>query len=357
MANYTQRPKEKHAKGKKKSFGKKLRSALIPGKGDGAVEIMRKVIFMGAIIAFVITGGSLLYDVGNEMFQIYVKENSYKNDLIDGTLDLPAEVIDDVKHEVPEIQTDFIALYARNKDTVGWIKINDSIDLPVVQTTDNDYYLTHNFDRETSNSGTIFVDYRDTISASGNSGNIIMYGHNMWSSTMFSKLTRYFYDKDLAGGTDAERKLSYYKEYPLVQFDTIYGKSTYKIFACCLFNTSYDDGEVYPYTDTTNFTSKDQFNNYILDIMDRSSFFTDVDLTYGDEIITLSTCYMLYNTDTVRCVIFARKVREGESTDVDVEKAEINNNRLLFQDEIDRGVGYAWTKRNWDTSKLLSYEG
>ena len=360
MSNYTQRPKGKKAKGKKKSFGRKFREAVIPMKGDGALEIIRKLVFVGAVIAFAITGGSLLYDVGTEMYQMYVKTDSYKNDRtngIDGTIDLPSDVIDEVRNKVPEIQADFIKLYARNNDIVGWVKINDDIDLPVVQSTDNAYYLTHDFDKAESKSGTIFADYRASISAEKTSGNIVMYGHNMWSSTMFSKLTRYYYEKDLEGATDEVKKLSYYKKNPLVQFDTIYGNGTYKIFACCLFNTDYNDGEVYPYTEKINFANKDDFNNYILDVMDRSSFFTDVDLTYGDEIITLSTCYMLYDTDTLRCVIFARKVRDGESTDVDVSKAVINYNRLLFQDEIDRGVGFAWTKRTWDTSYLLSYDG
>ena len=89
--------------------------------------------------------------------------------------------------------------------------------------------------------------------------------------------------------------------------------------------------------------------------MDRSVLWTDVDLTYGDEILTLSTCYYPFGkkVDT-RCAVFARKVRDGESAEVDVSKAQINKNSLKFtyQANVEGGE---WKGRTWDTSKLLSY--
>lgn len=355
MANYTQIPKKK-----KGNIFKRILHAMIPMKGDGMIEIARKVVFMGALVAFIITGGTLLYDVTNEWIQINIVSNNIEDIKINGSLSLDEEEIQKIEAEAPGIQHDFLGLYNVNKDIKGWIRINDDINYPVVQGEDNDYYLSHNFERGDAASGTIFLDYRNVISGEDGkqSDNLILYGHNLWSSTMFSKITRYYYDKDHLGDPDEdELRLSYYKRYPTIQFDTLYENSTYKVFAVGLFNNRYADGEVYPYTTKHDFENVDDFNNFILDIMDRSSIFTDVDLTYGDEIITLSTCYKEYDSDDIRCVVFARKVREGESAEVDVSKATVNWNRKLFQLEIDRGVGNEWTTRTWDTSKLLSYNG
>lgn len=356
MANYTQLPKAQNAKGKKKSLIKRIFCALIPMRGDGAFEIIRKVIFTGAIVAFVITGGSLLKDLANEWIQINFVNGEIDN--LKGSVNLPEEEIEKIEAEVPGIQADFMALYSTNPDVVGWVKINDDINYPVVHGEDNDYYLHHNFKNEEAASGTIFVDYRANISPNPDeqTDNIIIYGHNLWSSTMFSKLTRYAYDKDHLGDPDESNPtLSYYKKYPTIEFDTLYENATYKIFAVCTFNNNYSDGEVYPYTTKQNFESKDDFNNFILDVMDRSYIFPDVDITYGDDIITLSTCYLIMDSEDIRCVVFARKVREGEDPTVDVSKCVVNVNRKLFQREIDYGYGGEWTTRTWDTSKLLSY--
>lgn len=89
--------------------------------------------------------------------------------------------------------------------------------------------------------------------------------------------------------------------------------------------------------------------------MDRSWFFTDVDLTYGDELLTLSTCYwpLGKNVDT-RWVLFARKVRDGESEEVNTSVATRNYQAKLFDYYYDIKGG-SWEGSVWDRSKLLSY--
>ena len=83
--------------------------------------------------------------------------------------------------------------------------------------------------------------------------------------------------------------------------------------------------------------------------MDRSLFFTDVDLEYGDELLTLSTCYYPLTKDAAdtRFVVFARRVREGESAEVDTSKAVENSNPLYF-DTYYKMNGGSWNGRNWD---------
>jgi sortase B len=152
--------------------------------------------------------------------------------------------------------------------------------------------------------------------------------------------------------------VAYYQRHPIVHFNTLYERHNWKIFAVVLFNTEPDHGEVFNYHTVHEFKDADHFNEYILNIMDRSVLFTDVDLEYGDKILTLSTCYYYPLGEKVdsRCVVFARKVREGEKSTVNTEAAFYNNKELRFTEQ-ERRLGSNWTGRVWDTSKLKSYNG
>ncbi|MGN0656532.1 MAG: sortase domain-bontaining protein [Ruminiclostridium sp.] len=356
-------------KPKKPNIFVRMVRAIFPCKGDGVAESVRKVIFDIAVIAFVITGGSVVLDLLDEAKQINIVdkeiEEIYDNS-INGTINLEDTEIQQIQQEKPGISDSFLELYAKNNDVVGWIRIGEAgtdengnqkavISYPVVQAEDNKYYLDHNINKEESKRGAIYADYRNIFLPDNLSGNTVLYGHNMsYGDKMFAKLSRY-YDGRLDG--DTTDRLAFYKKYPTITFNTLYDDSEWKVFACVLFNTQEELGEVYPYHTVHEFANKEAFNSYILDIMDRSVLWTDVDLTYGDSILTLSTCYYPYgkeNADT-RCAVFARKVREGESAEVDVSKAVINTNPLKFRYQYEREGG-SWQGRTWDTSKLLSYE-
>ncbi len=388
--NYTQRPKSRRSSGykapksekpaarsektsekeekparKKNNMFKRIRNAILPVKGDPPTEAVRKVIFDIAVLALVVTGGSLLYDVIDRGYQdtiidsqvqdLYQPSANKDGEVIGGQLDITEEEKDTVLSENPKVSDSFIKLYSENSDIVGWLSVGENgsiLNHPVMQAEDNDYYLNRNFYKKETKSGAIFADFRNNFENGETSANTILYGHNIWDGSMFAKLTRY-YDGRL--GNDYPDRLGFYKENPTITFNTIYEESEWKIFACVLFNTDDKNGEVYPYTQVLDFDSKSAFNSYILDIMDRSVLWTDVDLTYCDEILTLSTCYYPYgkSIDT-RCAVFARKVRDGESAEVDVEKAVTNNNPLKFTYQYTKEGG-SWQGRTWDTSKLLSY--
>ena len=354
--------------------------AIFPVKGDGVGESVRKIIFDIAVVAFIITGGSVLKDVLNEAGNVIIvdKEISDLHDVasageegespkseeekikrIQGKIGISDEEVENIQREKPGIQADFLGLYSQNSDIVGWIHLGSTddpivnIDYPGMQAEDHDYYLPHNFKREDAPRGAIFADYRNKFDNGTLSGNTILYGHNMWNGdTMFAKLSRYYQPKET---TDP---LQFYRDHPTIEFDTLYNNADWKVFACVLFNTQEELGEVYPYINVRDFANADQFNNFILDIMDRSVLWTDVDLQYGDNILTLSTCYYPYGKETAdtRVAVFARKVREGESAEVDVSKAMRNPDPLLFAYEY-RVKGGSWGGRKWDSSKLLSYNG
>lgn len=93
-------------------------------------------------------------------------------------------------------------LQEENADIVGWLEIEDtSINYPVLQGTDNEYYMTHNYKKQKSKNGSIFLtkDYDWSIPSS----NLLIYGHNMNNGTMFQELLKY-------------EKESFYKQHPVI---------------------------------------------------------------------------------------------------------------------------------------------
>ncbi len=85
---------------------------------------------------------------------------------------------------------DFEALTVENPDTIGWIRIPDTnVDYPIVQGTDNDFYLDHDFYGKESAAGSIYLDFESEADLQGR--NQILYGHNMKNGSMFKDINRY----------------------------------------------------------------------------------------------------------------------------------------------------------------------
>jgi len=178
--------------------------------------------------------------------------------------------------EMPPILAKYETLYNKNKKLIGWLKIADTnIDYPVMQTSNNEYYLDHNFDQEYDKNGSLFLD-KDCNAAFPNT-NMIIYGHHMKSGKMFGNLNYY-------------AKESYYKEHPRIQFDTIYEEGIYDImyvFRSRIYNES---EVVFKYYQFFDVNSADEFYS-AMDEMSRMSLYdTGVTAEYGDKLITLSTC-------------------------------------------------------------------
>lgn len=201
----------------------------------------------------------------------------------------------------------FEALLNENQYLVGWIKIDGTpVDYPVVQYTDNDYFLRRDFYGNDDRNGTIFIDYRNIVDPQGK--NLMIYGHNMKSSKMFSSLQKY-------------EKLSYYQEHPIIQFDRLTEEGQYKIFSIVLADSSSnkeaEDLRIY-----LDYPTEEFFLDYVQKTRECSFFDIPVDVRGDDQIITLVTC--AYDFEDARILIFARKVREGESAEVDVQQATVN---------------------------------
>ncbi len=330
---------------------------IIPQKGDSVGEIIRKIVFL---VSFVVLIVMVILILNN--FRVSKQEDKTNKEIADifhsADIQIDTNKREELNKEFPEVQEQFLPLLEKNKDTIGWINISDKdgkkiIDYPVLQCADNDYYLTRDFYGRNSRSGAIFADFSVPITAESQPANIILYGHNMMDGSMFAQLTKYynFRNKD-------HSDISYYKEHPTITFSTLYGTSTYKIFAGMMTNTKPVGGEVFNYHIVHNFATKAEFEDYCGKILDRSTFYNpDVDLQYGDELLTLSTCILgITDQADTRYVVFARKVRDGESESVDVEKAYANPDPL-FYDMYYNVYGGSWGGRKWDPALIKGYEG
>ena len=115
----------------------------------------------------------------------WVKENIARNKILDdiqNTVSINAE-----KDNVEKYNIDFANLKEKNSDTVAWFKINGTnIEYPVVKAKDNEYYLTHSFDKTYNTSGWAFMDYKNRCD--GKDQNMVIYGHNRRDGGMFGSL-------------------------------------------------------------------------------------------------------------------------------------------------------------------------
>lgn len=272
---------------------------------------IRVILLAVCVIVFLASG---IYIINNKMQSI--KNKNLSDELAglydpDGTTDIsvdgyPAEYIHG-----------FEALYQRNPDIAGWVKIPDTkLDYAVVQAEDNDKYHRADIDGKYNDWGIPYVDFR--VDQSKPSYNTVIYGHNMGDGTMFGYLQAY-------------KKLSYYQQHPLISYNSVYRKDMYKIFAVVVCKADDPDFDYHNFIDSDDDAAK---NEYIEKIMERSIIKTTVDVKASDRLLTLSTCdYTFRDPDTnkliARLVIFSRAVRDGESETVNVNAATLNPNPLM----------------------------
>lgn len=194
--------------------------------------------------------------------------------------------------EEREILDEYKVLYNKNKSLIGWVKIDDTIiDYPVMQTVNNEYYLTHNLEQEYDKNGSIFMDTDcDVLKPSMN---LIIYGHHMKSGKMFGDLDKYSSKK-------------YFEEHPYIQFDTLYEKGTYAImyvFRSRVYNENEITFKYYQFIDAN---SAEEFDSYMDEMSALSLYDTGVTAGYGDRLLTLSTCDS--SEKDGRFVVVAKKV-------------------------------------------------
>ena len=159
------------------------------------------------------------------------------------------------------------------------------------------------------------MDYRCTLSEDYTSPNIVLYGHNQEDGTMFGNLKYYKNDPE------------FYSEHPTVKFSPEFETGEYLIYAffvTSIYENQDSNGEVFHYHDyIETLNDESTFNWYINEVQKRNQIVSPVDVQFGDKLLCLSTCSNEF-TDS-RFVVFARKLREGESVDdYDFSEAYLN---------------------------------
>lgn len=186
------------------------------------------------------------------------------------------------------ISVDFTPLLEKNKDTVGWIRVNNTnIDYSIVQTTDNEYYLNHDFNKRYNIYGWVFADFRDDFTKFQK--NTIIYAHNTGRGTMFATLP------------NATKESWYSNEENLyIKISTPTSNTIWKIFS--IYTTTGDD----VFYLKTYFNNKDDYQDFLNNLKNKSINNFNESLTSNDKILTLSTCD---STGKRRIVVHSKMIK------------------------------------------------
>ncbi len=214
-----------------------------------------------------------------------------------GSDEIPIEEIDGVAgpDDVLPPTREYEEYKALNSDVIGWITVpNTKIDYPVVRAADNEYYLTHNVEKQKSKHGAIFMDYRNADREQ--TYHIILYGHNMKNGTMFHDLNNY-------------KQRSFFEENRVITFNWGGDETKWEVYLAFVWH----GGPVYWHTRFNISTPAENFAQYMNDVVSymKSEKYTIYDDTVtikpSDQVLTLSTC--TYEYDQSRYVVSARRIK------------------------------------------------
>lgn len=252
------------------------------------MSLPRKIVFVIAMMVFVGAAGAL----ANHYVEGWRAEKALSG-------------LEPVNIEFEDLQTDkgivagkYAGLYTANPDIIGWLKIEDThINYPVMQTqNDPEFYLRRNFEKEYSLSGTPFMDAASDIFVP--TCNWTIYGHHMKDGTMFKDLVKYA-DYD------------FYQDHKYITFDTIYkgGQGTYEVVAAFYAEILDVNSKDFKYYQYAGITTEAQLKEYMTGVKNLSEYDTGVEVSYGDQLITLSTCNYHVGDGKGRFAVVAKKIK------------------------------------------------
>lgn len=250
-SNLSQRRRSETSPNKENKNSKKQKSS--------ENRLIRIIIFIICLLIFIFSIVNLL------RWAIYNKKSS---NLIEEVIEKNfTEVSKGTVEEQVSNPVNFEELKKTNEDVVAWIRIADTtVNYPIVQAEDNEYYLQRDFNKKYSTCGWIFMNFKNNSNFSDR--NTTIFGHNIKSGLMFKDLLK-IYRNEL--GNDITIEI--YTETEKMEF-AVY--SSYMI-----------EPEEYA---TQVLTTDEQEEKYISEILNRSSITYNIVPTKKDKLITLSTC-------------------------------------------------------------------
>lgn len=255
------------------------------------MSLPRQIVFVIALMVFVGAAGVIIdhYVTGWRAEKALNDLEKYK-----------VEQVADLETEKGTVIGEYVELYKKNPDIIGWIKIEGTnINYPVMHTPgDPEYYLRRDFDQQYSLSGTPFLDGSSDIFLP--TCNWTIYGHHMKDGTMFMDVTKYA-DRD------------FYEEHKIIEFDTIYketGQAKYEVMAAFYAEIKNVDEGGFKYYQYAGITTEESFNEYVAGVKSESEYDTGVEAEYGDQLITLSTCNYHVGDGRGRFAVVAKRIDE-----------------------------------------------
>jgi len=258
----------------------------------------RKIIVIGSICAYLIIVACALY-FNIIPYAVEVKAQNKADEAAKEMLALvaqPQPEIVSVPQDQPEektftVNSRYTEILEKYPDVVGKVTIDETnIDYLVVQAQDNDYYLHRDYDGNESKSGAIFMDYTSEAKKLKEelNGNIVMYGHNMKSGSMFHNL-RYYKDDE------------YFKEHNIIVFETLNEEIKWEVFSVYV-----DSGNCIG--NDTEFYDEEGYDEFLRELKERSLVETDILLSDTKCILSLVTCD--YSVDDGRLFVHAKMIDE-----------------------------------------------
>lgn len=178
--------------------------------------------------------------------------------------------------EIKKVGHDFEKLQEINKDIYGWICVEGTkVDYPVLQGAEDNYYLTHDMNGESSVAGAIYSNLCNSKDMTD--GITILYGHDMKADTMFGSL-HYFDDT------------SFFGKHREMTLETRDGMFCYEILG--VYN--YNDDYLPEMFDVKNQGGVLAFNDALKKCQEAGDEMTHVrknaQITEADRLLVLSTC-------------------------------------------------------------------
>lgn len=241
-----------------------------------------KILFLILIVSFIVLLIILFNNNKSKIDNVIIEENIENN----------------ISHKDNDIKNERIGklkkIQQENADIVAWLEIEGSkINYPVLQTNNNSFYMIHNYKKEYSKDGSLFLDkdYDWNLPST----NLLIYGHNnIGSQEMFADLMNY-------------KDQNYYNMHKTIRLTTNNEDSEYEIIAVFLSRVYYkSEKNVFRYYFFINAENEEQFNEYVQNSKKASLYETNVTAKYGDQLLTLSTCS--YHTEDGRLAVVAKKV-------------------------------------------------
>lgn len=251
-------------------------------------SIITLLISIFNIIKWKIDSNKTNYEITNIQENINVEEiqDTENTEIIEPVIEVPKENPYWDYINMNMINVDFNGLKRTNPDVVGWLKVNGTnINYPFVQSSDNDYYLTHSFNKSYNGAGWVFLDYRNNGT---NNKNTIIYAHGRSNKTMFGTLKNVLNNGWLNNTNNYVIKISTETENSLWQIFSVYRIPTTSDYL------------------QTNFNDETEYQNFLDMIKVRSSHNFDTNVASTDNILTLSTCYN--NSD--KMVVHAKLIKK-----------------------------------------------